>query len=132
MHFDFDGKWLPMKPFYIYDEIDSNEKNIKKRLYSSFIIEPNSGSIKYIGFKYSDTNFSHKDRIPSEFHFESNKLYTFEIRFYTTRNSFINKDREVIQSFYGFETGNDFSYDFTPTKQTWLKIIDRKISSASK
>lgn len=121
-----------MKPFYIYDEIDSNEKNIKKRLYSSFIIEPNSGSIKYIGFKYSDTNFSHKDRIPSEFHFESNKLYTFEIRFYTTRNSFINKDREVIQSFYGFETGNDFSYDFTPTKQTWLKIIDRKISSASK
>ena len=128
----YNDKLLPMRPFYIYEEIDGNEKNTKKILYSSFIIEPNSGSIKYIGFKYSDTNFSYKDKIPSEFHFESNKLYTLKIRFYTTRNSFIKKDREVIQSLYGFETGNDFSYDFTPTKQTWFKITNRKISPASK
>lgn len=128
----YDDKILPMKPFFIYDEIDGSEENSKKKLYSSFIVEPNSGNIKYIGFKYSETNFLHKDKIPSEFHFEPNKLYTFEIRFYTTRNSFIKKDREVIQSLYGFETGNDFSYDFTPTKQTWLKIINRKILPALK
>lgn len=128
----YNDKLLPMRPFYIYDGIDYDEKNTEKRLYSSFIIEPNSGSIKYIGFKYNDTNFLHKDKIPAEFHFESNKLYNFNIIFFTTRNSFIKKDREVIQSFYGFETGNDFSYDFTPTKQTWFKITDRKISSVSK
>ena len=59
-------------------------------------------------------------------------LYNFNIRFYTTRNSFIKKDREVIQSLYVFETENDFSYDFSPTKQTWLKITDRKILPAYK
>ena len=123
----FEDKLLPMKPFYIYDEIDYDEKNAEKRLYSSFIVEPNAGITKYIGFKYSDTNFSHKDKIPSEFHFESNKLYNFNIRFYTTRNSFIKKDRELIQSLYVFETENDFPYDFSPTKQTWFKITGRKI-----
>ena len=120
---------IPMRPVYVYDIINLTVKDSDKRLYSSFIVAPNSGDIKYVGFVFNDAKFTHKDKIPDTFHFESDSLYSFHARFYTTRNSFKNNDREVIQITYVFETGkvNESDSMLSFSKQCWLKKDDSNI-----
>lgn len=120
---------IPMEPMYIYDNINLTVKDRDKRLYSSFIVAPNSDDIKYVGFVFNDAKFTHKDKIPDTFHFESDSLYSFHARFYTTRNSFKNNDREVIQITYVFETGkvNESDSMLSFSKQCWLKKDDSNI-----
>lgn len=120
---------IPMEPMYIYDNINLIVNDSDERLYSSFIVAPNSGDIKYVGFVFNDAKFTHKDKIPDTFHFESDSLYSFHARFYTTRNSFKNNDREVIQITYVFETGkvNESDSMLSFSKQCWLKKDDSNI-----
>ena len=120
---------IPMRPVYVYDNINLTVKDSDKRLYSSFIVAPNSGDIKYVDFVFNDAKFTHKDKIPDTFHFESDSLYSFHARFYTTRNSFKNNDREVIQITYVFETGkvNESDSMLSFSKQCWLKKDDSNI-----
>lgn len=120
---------IPMEPMYIYDNINLTVKDSDKRLYSSFIVAPNSGDIKYVGFVFNDAKFTHKDKIPDTFHFEFDSLYSFHARFYTTRNSFKNNDREVIQITYAFATGkvNESDSMLSFSKQCWLKKDDSNI-----
>jgi len=132
---EYKGNLIPMKPTYIYDEVyHSQEEYAKKRFYSSFNLEPNSACVKYIGFVFNDSKFNNKDKVPESFHFESEALYTFKARFYTTRNFFIKNDREVIQILYAFETANldEFNSVYNPSKSSCMKITDRNIFLAYK
>lgn len=131
---EYDDKSIPMRPFYTYDSIDATDLSAGRKTYSTFVVEQNSGNLKYVGFKYDDTNFQKKDKTPQEFHFLPNKLYVFKIRFYSTRNSFFKNDREIIQAIYGFETRDELSSGavITPSKQTWFKITDRNVFPAYK
>ena len=131
----YNGNLIPMKPTYIYDEVYySQEEYAKKKFYSSFNLEPNSGCVKYIGFVYNDSNFNSMDKVPESFHFEINTPYTFHARFYTTRNFFTRNDREVIQVLYDFETGNldEFNSVYNPSKHSWIKTISRNCLPAYK
>ena len=120
---------IPMRPVYVYDNINLTVKDRDKRFYSSFIVAPNSGDIKYVGFVFDDVNFTHKDKIPETFHFKSYSSYSFNARFYTTRNSFKNNDREIIQIIYAFETGkvNEADSMLSFSKRCWLKKNDSQI-----
>lgn len=120
---------IPMRPVYVYDNINLTVKDRDKRLYSSFIVAPNSGDIKYVGFVFDDVNFTHKNKIPETFHFKSDSSYSFNARFYTTRNSFKNNDREIIQIIYAFETGkvNEANSMLSFSKLCWLKKNDSQI-----
>lgn len=132
---EYKGNLIPMKPTYIYDEVYySQEECAKKKFYSSFNLEPNSSCVKYIGFVYNDSNFTYMDKVPERFRFESDTLYTFHARFYTTRNFFTRNDREVIQVLYVFETGNlnEFNSVYNPSKSSCMKITDRNIFLAYK
>lgn len=132
---EYKGNLIPMKPTYIYDEVYySQEECAKKKFYSSFNLEPNSSCVKYIGFVYNDSNFTYMDKVPERFRFESDTLYTFHARFYTTRNFFTRNDREVIQVLYVFETGNlnEFNSVYNPSKSSCMKITDRNIFPAYK
>lgn len=121
---EYDGNTIPVKPTYIYDSVNQNIEKTNKSFYSSFIVGPNEGCVKLIGFEFDPVNYT--PRYPDEFHFSPNKLYTIHIRFYTTRNSFFGKNREIIQAIYGFETGDKLVQKaFSPTKQTWFEITDR-------
>ncbi len=130
---EYDGKSIPMRPFYTYDSIDADDLSAGRKTYSTFLIEQNSGKLKYVGFKY-DENFQKKDKTPQEFHFLPNTLYVFKINFYSTRNSFFKNDKEVIQTIYGFETRDEVASKsvITPSKQTWFKITGRNVFSAYK
>lgn len=132
---EYKGNLIPMKPTYIYDEVYySQEECAKKKFYSSFNLEPNSSCVKYIGFVYNDSNFTYMDKVPERFRFESDTLYTFHARFYTTRNFFTRNDREVIQVLYVFETGNlnEFNSVYNPSKSSCMKITDHNIFLAYK
>lgn len=132
---EYKGNLIPMKPTYIYDELYySQEEYAKKRFYSSFNLEPNSACVKYIGFVFNDSKFNNKDKVPERFRFESDTLYTFHARFYTTRNFFTRNDKEVIQVLYAFETGNldEFNSVYNPSKSSWMKITERNIFPAYK
>lgn len=119
----YDDKEIPMSPSYFYNEIDKNFEN--KSPYSTFVVDKNTGIVKYVGFKFNDRNFTNKTKVPAEFHFEPNKLYTFHMRFYTTQNSFFKNSVQVIQVIEAFETNSDVeSSDFNVSANNWFKITD--------
>ena len=121
----YNDKLIPIKPYYIYDNINEEMNEINKTLFSSYIIHPNDGVKIIVGFNFDKTNFTKIDKIPKSFHFEPNQTYTINMRFYTTQNSFFGKKTQIIQVVYGFETKKDIdSNKINVSEQTFFKLND--------
>lgn len=59
---------------------------------------------------------------------QPNDLYQFFIRIYTTRNSFFNQKREIIQFSYFFEMDKRFQdADYIPAKVVATKLESKDI-----
>ena len=59
---------------------------------------------------------------------QSNNLYRFFIRFYTTRNSFFNPVKEIIQCTYFFEMDERFqNADCIPAKILAMKLESKDV-----
>lgn len=121
----YNDKLIPIKPYYIYDNINEEMSEINKTLFSSYIIHPNDGVKIIVGFEFDKTNFTKVDKIPKSFHFEPNKTYIINMRFYTTQNTFFGKKTQIIQVIYGFDTKKDIDINkINVSEQTFFKLND--------
>ena len=126
---NFKENLIPIRPFFEYDKINRLAEKNEYSLFSSFVINPNEGIKKNVGFKFDIVNFSKPELIPNVFHFEPNQTYIVNIRLYTTQNSFFGQKTEIIQAIYGFETKEfiEPSDVLNVSKQTFSRISDSHI-----
>jgi hypothetical protein len=122
----YKNELIPMKPVYEYENVFESNNQLPRSFYSSYIVGQNNIETKYISFKFNSSNFTKKERIPSEFHFQKYETYVFNVRFYTTRNRFNKADREIIQVTYAFDTKDNFliKSKYIPSNQVFFKIND--------
>ena len=122
------GNYVPMKPTYILEDVYQNVTHIEKTYYSSFYVGQNEVVEKKIVFSFDDENFSKPELIPEKMSIQPNDLYQFFIRIYTTRNSFFNQKREIIQFSYFFEMDKRFQdADYIPAKVVTTKLESKDI-----
>lgn len=127
-YLSIDNKYVPMKPTYIVEDVYQNKMDMKKRYYSSFCIGQNEIVEKKVIFSFDDENFSKPELIPEEMSIQYNNLYRFFIRFYTTRNSFFNPIKEIIQCNYFFEMDERFqNADCIPAKILAMKLESKDV-----
>ena len=126
---NYENKVIPIRPFYEYEIMNKSSNELKQSLFSTFIINPNEGIKKNVGFKFDILNFSKPDSIPNIFHFEPNKTYVVNMRFYTTQNGFLGKKTEIIQVIYGFETKEivEQNNNINVSKQTFFKTSNSQV-----
>lgn len=123
-----DNKFIPMKPTYIVEDVYQNKMDMAKSYYSSFCIGQNEIVEKKVIFSFDDENFSKPELIPETMYIEQDKLYTFFIRFYTTRNSFFNPIREIVQYSYFFKMDERFqNEDCIPAKVLGMELESKDI-----
>lgn len=127
-YLSIDNKFIPMKPTYIVEDVYQNKMDMAKSYYSSFCIGQNEIVEKKVIFSFDDEKFSKPELIPETMYIEQDKIYTFFIRFYTTRNSFFNPIREIVQYSYFFKMDERFqNEDCIPAKVLGMKLESKDV-----